>query len=160
MDEAQPLLKKWAYEDLAQGQSFALGEMRLSAAEIIDFARQYDPQAMHIDVAAAAQGIFGGLAAAGLHVCVIIERMLSKAFIADSTYQDTPEIDFVDWKTAGLADDILSGECMIVSKNLATPNSGVGHIKLYCRLTNQKGKTVVESARTARFLRRELQECV
>jgi acyl dehydratase len=152
--------KKWAFEDLVEGHSFSLGEATLSAAAIIDFARQYDPQPMHTDPAAAAQSILGGLAASGMHVCVVVERMLREAFLADSTYQDPPEFDFVDWKSAVLADDTLSGECTIVSKNLAPLNPRMGHVKLHCRLTNQKGKTVVESARTARFLRREFQASV
>jgi acyl dehydratase len=53
------------FEDFAEGQVYELGEASLSEAEIVEFARKYDPQPFHVDQAAAQQSMFGGLIASG-----------------------------------------------------------------------------------------------
>ena len=49
-------------EDLKVGQHFKTGSHALTEAEIIAFARQYDPQPFHTDPIAAKDTFFGGLA--------------------------------------------------------------------------------------------------
>lgn len=41
--------KRWAYEDFAEGVSIELGTKLVRAEEIIEFAREFDPQPMHLD---------------------------------------------------------------------------------------------------------------
>ncbi len=54
-------------DDLVIGQSWDLGTLALSEAEVIAFATRYDPQPFHLDRAAAKDSIFGELVASGLH---------------------------------------------------------------------------------------------
>jgi acyl dehydratase len=54
-------------DDLAPGMSFDLGQFVLPRAEVLDFARRYDPQPFHLDEDAARQSVFGRLVASGLH---------------------------------------------------------------------------------------------
>ncbi|MCB4824322.1 MaoC/PaaZ C-terminal domain-containing protein [Roseicella aerolata] len=56
-----------SFDELALGQEFDFGSFRMELAEILDFARRYDPQPFHTDEAAAKAGIFGGIIASGLH---------------------------------------------------------------------------------------------
>ena len=49
------------WDDYEVGQTFALGSIDFTADEIVDFARQYDPQSFHVDADAARQSMFGGL---------------------------------------------------------------------------------------------------
>ena len=53
------------FEDYPPGAVFEGGGIPVSEAEILEFARKYDPQAMHTDPEAAARGYFGGLIASG-----------------------------------------------------------------------------------------------
>jgi acyl dehydratase len=48
------------FEDYPPGAVFEGGAAAVSKAEILEFARKYDPQAMHTDPEAAARGYFGG----------------------------------------------------------------------------------------------------
>ena len=41
--------KKWAFEDLEEGASIPLGTKTVTAAEIVEFAREFDFQPMHLD---------------------------------------------------------------------------------------------------------------
>src|SRR5690606_10617766 len=54
-------------------------EVTLTGEAIIDFARQFDPQAMHTDPAAAAGGFFGRLVASGWHTAAVTMRLMVEA---------------------------------------------------------------------------------
>lgn len=56
-----------SFDELSLGQEFDFGSIRMELAEILDFARRWDPQPFHIDAEAAAAGPFGGIIASGLH---------------------------------------------------------------------------------------------
>ncbi|WP_349292662.1 MaoC family dehydratase [Sediminicoccus sp. KRV36] len=67
-------------EDLSPGQIFRAGPVTVTAAEIIAFAAQYDPQPFHTDaVAAAAHPLFQGLAASGWHTAALSMRLVVQA---------------------------------------------------------------------------------
>jgi len=66
--------KLWA-DDLAVGQVFEFGTHHVTEEELLDFARQWDPQDFHVDKAAAEKGVYGGLIASGLHTMSIYQRL-------------------------------------------------------------------------------------
>lgn len=63
-------------EDLHIGQRFRSAIAALTAAEIREFAAQWDPQPFHVDEVAARESLFGGLAASGWHTAAISMRLL------------------------------------------------------------------------------------
>ncbi|MDD5250577.1 MAG: MaoC family dehydratase [Rhodocyclaceae bacterium] len=63
-------------EDLSIGQRFVSAEHALDDEQIIAFARQFDPQPFHLDHAAAANSLFGGLVASGWHVASLTMRLI------------------------------------------------------------------------------------
>ncbi|MCE7031445.1 MaoC family dehydratase [Lysobacter sp. GX 14042] len=63
-------------EDIAPGDEFRSAEHRIDAAQIIEYARQFDPQPFHIDEDAAQDTFFRGLAASGWHTASITMRLL------------------------------------------------------------------------------------
>lgn len=65
--------------DLAVGQVFATGTATLDRDGITAFARAFDPQPMHLDEAAAAGTLFGGLVASGWHVLALTMRLMVDA---------------------------------------------------------------------------------
>jgi acyl dehydratase len=69
------------FEDIQVGETRELGSHTFTAPEIKSFAERFDPQAFHVDEAAAARSHFGALVASGWHtgsVCIrlIIENRL------------------------------------------------------------------------------------
>jgi acyl dehydratase len=73
MTEGRALLH---FEDFAEGQVFESETLAIDAAAIKAFAAQYDPQPFHLDEAAAAGSVFGGLAASGWHTAALTMRMM------------------------------------------------------------------------------------
>ncbi len=63
-------------DDLHVGQRFASATHVVTVDEIKAFAQQFDPQPFHLDEAAAAKTLFGGLAASGWHTAALTMRLL------------------------------------------------------------------------------------
>ena len=53
------------FEDVAVGDTMRFGRYEVTREEILDFARQFDPQPFHLDDEAAGRSIYGGLIASG-----------------------------------------------------------------------------------------------
>ncbi len=62
-------------EDLVIGSEWDLGSCVVTESEIIEFARQWDPQGFHVDPDIAAAGYFGGIIASGIHTMAIFQRL-------------------------------------------------------------------------------------
>lgn len=64
------------WEDVEVGTRERSGSLVVSAPEIIDFAKRFDPLPIHVDLTAAEAGPFGGLTASGSHMFAIRNRLL------------------------------------------------------------------------------------
>lgn len=67
---------KLYFDDLPVGRSFRSLSRRIEAAEIIAFAKQFDPQPFHLDDEAAKSSMFKGLAASGWHTMALTMRLI------------------------------------------------------------------------------------
>ena len=63
------------FDDFVVGQIFKSAEYQVTEDEILNFARQYDPQPMHIDPEFARHTQFAGLIASGFHTAAITMRL-------------------------------------------------------------------------------------
>jgi acyl dehydratase len=63
-------------DDLAPGQRFVSSSHTVTEHEILEFARQFDPQPFHLDDAAARKTVFGGLAGSGWHTAALTMRLM------------------------------------------------------------------------------------
>ncbi len=63
------------FEDLKVGARFESDVYVVTEAEIIEFARRFDPQSFHLDPTKAARGIFKGLIASGWYTAAITMRL-------------------------------------------------------------------------------------
>lgn len=74
------------FEDFRRGDTFDLGTHRVLEDEIIDFARQFDPQPFHIDPEWAIDSFFGGLVASGWYSTALCMRLLVTGLLNDAAY--------------------------------------------------------------------------
>lgn len=71
-----------SFDQLSPGRRFDYGSFRLTEAEIIAYARDFDPQPFHTDPdAARAAPLFGGLVASGLHTMGMCFGMIMRSGI-------------------------------------------------------------------------------
>lgn len=98
-------------EDLTVGRRFAAGPVRVEAADIVAFARAFDPQPMHLDPAAAVASPFGGLVASGWHTGALTMHLLTQALpIAGGVAGSGGEI---RWPRPVRPGDVLRIECEV-----------------------------------------------
>ena len=85
------------FEDYAPGMVTNYGPIEVHAAEIIDFARRYDPQEFHVDPARAADGPFRGLVASGWHTAYMMMRVLVDRYLSRVASLGSPGVDELRW---------------------------------------------------------------
>ena len=74
-------MSKRHWEDFKPGTVASYGPRLVTREEIVAFAAEFDPQPMHLDEAAGAATLLGGLAASGWHSCCILMRIIADGFI-------------------------------------------------------------------------------
>ena len=83
------------------------GPIAVDEAEVIAFARRFDPQPIHTDPAAAAAGPFGGLIASGWHTASLVMRVLVEHYLARRASLASPGIDELRWLQPVRPGDVL-----------------------------------------------------
>lgn len=134
--------RQWYFEDFHPGQEIDLGARHVSEAEIIDFARQYDPQPFHVDPDAAAGSIYGGVIASGWHTCSMMMRMVVDGLMCSSSSMGSPGLDGVRWLRPLRAGDTIQVRYLTtaVKASNSRPDRGVVWSKWIA--TNQHGEDV------------------
>lgn len=142
----------WRFSSFKAGQLIQLGQYRVAAAEIIEFASRYDPQPMHTDPVAAAASPMGELIASGWHSCAIAMRLLCDAFVTDSTSVASPGVDNIRWLAPVRPDDILSGSCTILQTRLSRSKPDRGAVVVEVNIHRQDAVDVLQMTTTAFYL--------
>jgi acyl dehydratase len=128
-------------EDLSPGDRFVSGEHAVDEAQIIDFARRFDPQPFHLDAEVAKGTFFQGLAASGWHTAAITMRLLvtSGVPLADGIIGSGGEI---QWPKPTRPGDVLhvEGEVVEVVPSRSRPERGM--VLMRCETLNQRGDVV------------------
>jgi acyl dehydratase len=124
-------------DDLQVGDAWESGPFSLSEVEILDFAKQFDPQPMHMDPVAAAEGRFGGLIASGWHVASRVMR----DFVDLAPFGVTPmlgmRIDDLCWLHPVRPGDELRVRREIVAVTPSRTRPDRGTIRTATTVTNQ-----------------------
>jgi acyl dehydratase len=71
------------FEDIDAGETHDLGSYTADREELLEFARQYDPQPIHVDPEAARGTMFGGLIASGWHTGASCMALFAEGFLND-----------------------------------------------------------------------------
>jgi acyl dehydratase len=128
-------------EDIVVGQRFITESWTVEAEAIKAFAREFDPQSFHLDEAAAAGTLFGGLAASGWHTAAITMRLQVESGppLAGGMIGAGGE---VSWPQATRPGDVLhvESEVLAVTPSRSKPDRGM--ITLRSETRNQRGDVV------------------
>ncbi|HZD26945.1 MAG TPA: MaoC family dehydratase [Alphaproteobacteria bacterium] len=131
------------FEDFSIGQVFEMGTRTVSAEQIIDFARKYDPQPFHTDPEAAKQSMFGGLVASGWHTCALFMSMLVAMIRREEmASMGSPGIDTCRWLTPVRPGDTLTGRLTVLSARRSASRP-FGLVGTRSEMFNQHGEQVL-----------------
>jgi len=125
------------FEDFSAGQRFNSGSHTVDAEEIKRFARTWDPQPFHLDEEAAAQTIFGGLAASGWHTAAVTMGLIVRGELRPVNGILGLGVEDLRWPAAVRPGDTLRvvSEIVEVRPSMSRPDYGV--VKVRNTTTNQ-----------------------
>jgi acyl dehydratase len=130
-----------AFEDFPVGTKLVSSSHAVTAEEIIDFARKFDPQPFHLDPKSSAKTLFGGLTASGWHTAAVSMRMFIDTMKVAGGIIGLG-VDELKWPNAVRPGDELRVETEILAARLSKSRPGYGIIRI-CNVTkNQRGEVV------------------
>lgn len=153
MSEATPSFKIF-WEDFHVGDVKVMGSHTVTEAEILDFARQFDPQRFHVDKAQAEKTIYKGLIASGWHTCGLVFRMACDGFLLESSSMGSPGLDNVRWLKPVRPGDTLRTRIEILETRPMASKPDLGMVKVRWEGLNQRDEVVVSMENWGMFGRR------
>jgi acyl dehydratase len=131
------------WEDFEVGEVTELGPVEVTEAEILEFARRYDPQPFHVDSEAAKASPFGGLIASGWHTTAVFMGMFVRGILLDSASLGSPGVEEIRWTAPVRPGDRLSARVTIVDSQPSATNPTRGTVITSNDVRNQDGVTVM-----------------
>ena len=142
------------WEDMAVGQVRDLGTISPSREDIIAFASQFDPQPFHLDDAAGAASVFGGLCASGWHTCSMAMRLMVTNFLKDTSSMGSPGLESIQWKKPVFPGDSLRLQTTVLETKPMGRRPDVGMTRNLWEMFNQHGDQVLRMEGWGMFKRR------
>ena len=131
------------FEDYLPGAVHEFGSITIEEAEIIEFARRFDPQPFHIDPEAAKQSVFGGLIASGWHTASLAMRLLVDHYVSTVASLGSPGVDEVRWRKPVRPGDTLSIRVTVIEAKLSRSKPGQGTTRSLVEVLNQHREVVM-----------------
>ena len=132
------------FEDYVPGLTVDCGSFSMSEAEIITFAKEYDPQPFHVDPVAAMDGPFGGLIASGWHTTSMMMRQLVEYFISPESSLGAAGVDEIRWPRPVRPGDTLHVRATVVEARRSASRPDRGIVKSLAELTNSGGDLMMK----------------
>jgi len=141
-DFAVPVGQRY-FEDYVAGAVFEYVAITLTEREIVEFAKQFDPQYIHTDPRAAAEGPFGGLIASGWHTAAIMMRLFVDHYLSHVASMASPGIDELRWTQPVRPGDTLSIRVSVIEANRSRSKPDRGMVRSLVEVLNQDGQVVM-----------------
>ena len=132
MNDEPPAAPVRFFEDYRPGATEEYGSAAVDEAEVISFAKRYDPQPFHVDPEAARRSSFGGLVASGRHTTAMMMRMLVDHLLSVASSMGSPGVDEVRWLRPVRPGDVLSLRVTILEArpSVRRPDRGTIHARV------------------------------
>jgi acyl dehydratase len=130
-------------EDFPVGVRREIGSRTVDEAEVIRFAKEFDPQPFHIDKEAAAAGFYGGIIASGWHTCSMTMRLMVDGYLSDSAALGSPGIDELRWLRPVRPGDTLTVYSTVAGVKVSTTKPDRAVMTTKTEVENQNGEIVL-----------------
>ena len=144
------------YEDYPEGAVFEGGPIQVDEAEVLAFARRYDPQPFHVDAAAAARSMYGGIIASGWHTAAMTMRVLVESYLSSVASLGSPGIDELRWVLPVRPGDTLLVRITVIEARRSRSKPDRGMVRTLIETRNQREEVVLSMKAINLMLCREL----
>lgn len=139
------------FAEFTVGRLIVLGPVSLTEAQMLAFARQWDPQWFHTDPARAEQDRWGGLIASGWQTCALAMKLVVDNVLTGSESFGSPGLDYVKWLAPVRAGDALTLTITVQNARRSQSRADLGIVKWRWELRNQRGETAVDLVANSLF---------
>ncbi|BAO30115.1 MaoC family dehydratase [Sulfuritalea hydrogenivorans] len=147
---------KYYWEDFPAGSVREFGGKTMTAEEIMDFARQFDPQPFHLSEEAGKNSLFGGLCASGWHTCALAMRMMCDAYLLESASLGSPGLENIRWLKPVRPGDTLHVRSVVLEARPMDSKPHVGLLRTRWEMINQNNEEVMQMEGYGMFRRRDV----
>ena len=143
------------WEDFEVGSVREFGRCEVTREAVLEFAGRYDPQPFHLNDAAAAQSLFGRLAASGWHTAAMAMRMMCEGYLLHAASLGSPGVEKLTWPAPVYPGDVLGMRNTVLESRPLASRPGVGLVKSRNEVLNQHGQVVLRMEGIGFFRRRD-----
>lgn len=135
-------MRDYYLDDLVPGDTFASTSFILTEQELIEFARNYDPQPFHLDAEAAASTHFGGLVAGGFQTAALAWALAFRTGVFSKCVLAGLGVDGLRWLKPVRAGDRLTCRFEVLEARISSSRPGQGIAVWRFDLSNQNDDVV------------------
>lgn len=131
------------YEDLEPGQIVEYGRYTADKAEMLAFARKWDPRPFHIDEAFAKTTLYGSLTASGIYTLAAFTKICN---VGTDTFAVRGALGYEKllFPAAVKPGDTLTGRSEVLDKRPSKSRPKLGIIRSRDTMTNQRDEIVLD----------------
>jgi acyl dehydratase len=144
--------ERW-FEDYREGAIHRFGPIAVEEAELLSFARRFDPQSIHTDAEKAAMGPFKGLIASGWHTGGLMMNLYARYYLSECSSIASPGLDELRWPHPVRPGDSLSVRVSILEARPSATKPDRGFVRSLIEVLNQD-ETVVMSMKAMNMIKR------
>ena len=131
------------FDELKEGERFVSGEWTLDEAEIVAFARAFDPQPIHVDAAGAADGPYAGLIASGFQTMALGFRLFYELGVINEACIGGPGIDTVRFHRPARPGDTIHAIATVAGTRPSRSKPDRGYVHMAYDVRNQRDEPVL-----------------
>jgi acyl dehydratase len=131
------------FEDYVAGSVYEYGDFTVTEADVLDFARRFDPQYIHTDPDRAKNGPFKGLIASGWHSGAILCRLMVDHYLSHVASLGSPGVDEMRWLQPVRPGDKLHIRTKITETRLSKSKPDRGLVSCEAEMINQDDQPVM-----------------
>lgn len=135
------------FEDFTIGQSYETASYQMTKEKIQNFAREFDPQYMHLDEEKATSSSFGDIIASGMHTLNVSFRLWIDLGIYGEDIVAGRGMEKLVFRKAVYPGDHLSVKVVVTEKKLLKNGQGLVTVKM--TTYNQKKERVLTASLSA-----------
>lgn len=142
------------FEDFKPGHFGTFGPRHVSRDDIIAFAREYDPQPMHLDEEAAKHSLLRGLAGSGWHMAALMMRMICDGFLLKADGLGSPGVDELRWLAPLRPDSDLMLDVHVLDTRESKSRPDIGIVRMRFEMRDQTGTLLLTMENPVIFRKR------
>lgn len=147
-------MTRYWFEDFTPGWTFENGPRMLAAAEIVAFAREWDPQTYHTDEVRARESPYGGLIASGWQTAGVAMRLMCDGYLLESSCVGSPGIDELKFLKPVRPGDALRFRSTVIEAAPSKTKPNRGTVTFRWEVINQRGEVALSMVGKQLFLTR------